>query len=153
MILRSSAAVAVALALALAGCGGDDDDSTESPPATDAAAPLSKAEFTEQANEICRVGGEQIDARAEALGPDPSQAEIEEFATEVVAPNVQDQIDQIEALGAPEGDEDEVQEIVDAVQESLDEVEEDPSVLRTGDPFAEANRLAADYGLTVCAES
>lgn len=168
MSLRITALLALALATGLiaAGCGDDDDETTTSPTTTTTAGatgatgatgePLSKEEFIAQADAICKAGDKEIDAAGEEFfseGGSPGQAEEETFITETVIPNVQGQVDGIAALAPPEGDEDEVQAIVDAAQQAIDDVEADPSVLGTqGDPFAEANQLAQDYGLKVCGQ-
>jgi hypothetical protein len=65
---------------------------------------------------------------------------------------VRKQIDEIRALGIPSGDEQEVEAIFAAAEEALKETEEDPSVFGQGGvgPFAKANKLSREYGLTVC---
>ena len=66
---------------------------------------------------------------------------------------MQNQLDQIRALGIPPGDEEQVNAILDAAQEAVDKLQADPSVVieqNTPDPFAEANKLAKDYGLSTC---
>jgi hypothetical protein len=47
-----------------------------------------------------------------------------------------------------------VKAIVDAAEEGVDEVEENPTSItaENGGPFAKANRLAREYGLTTCGE-
>jgi len=149
MRLRYSAAATVAAflvigALVVAGCGGDDDTSATT-------ASLSKEEFLAQGNAICAEGNKTIEAAGEDLGQQPSQADFEAFVNDSLAPAVQGQIDGINALGAPEGDEEQVTAITDAAQEGVDEIKADPGAI-TGnqDPFEEANKLAGEYGLTEC---
>jgi hypothetical protein len=164
-------AASLAAGLIAAGCGDDDEDTTTAATTTETGAtgatgvaggePLSKSEFIRQADEICREGDRQIDQRAEdffgGLEQDPGSAELEEFASEVVIPNIQQQIDEIRSLTPPEGDDDEVSAILDAAQEGLDELEADPSSIDegpdAGGAFAEANRLAQDYGLKECGDA
>ncbi len=69
-----------------------------------------------------------------------------------MVPTIQGEIDGIKALGAPEGDEEQVTAITDAAQTALDQASDDPSLLTSGDadPFKEANDLANAYGLTEC---
>ena len=172
MLPRITALLALALAAGLiaAGCGDDDDETTTAatttPTTTTAGAtgatgatgePLSKDEFITEADAICEAGDQEIDAEAQDFFPEggsPGAAEEEAFVSEVVVPNIQEQLDGIAALTPPEGDEDEVQAILAAAQQAVDELEEDPSALSGGggggDPFAEANRLAQDYGLKAC---
>jgi hypothetical protein len=168
MLTRITALLALALAAGLiaAGCGDDDDETTTAAPtttetgatgATGAATgePLSQDEFIAQADAICKKGDQEINAVANETfsGGQPSQEEQEQFVTETVVPNIQKQIDGLSGLTPPEGDEDEVAAIVDAAQRAVDEVEQDPSSIGPGTgagPFAEANRLAEDYGLEEC---
>jgi hypothetical protein len=154
----------VAVALVAAGCGGDDDDdggtttaTTGATGATGAAGgePLTKEAFITAADGVCRQGDQQINKEARKVfggGQEPSQQDQEQFVTDTVLPNIQSQIDGIRALTPPEGDEDEVNAILDAAQQGIDEGEQDPSSFTQGggNPFSEANKLAKDYGLTAC---
>ena len=140
-------------ALIGAGCGDDDEDTTGA-----SSAPLTKQEFAQQANQICADGNEEIDEGAQATFSEgrPAPEDQEAFFTDTVIPNVQSQIDDIRALTPPEGDEEEVAAIVDSAQSAVDEIEADPAALAdieeggSSDPFAEANKLAEDYGLEEC---
>ena len=145
-------AAAAVIVLAAAGCGdGDDSSSTSS-----TAAALTKQEFVTQANQICAEGNKTINAEAKQVfsGGRPTAAETQQFVTGTVIPSIQDQVDSIRALGAPEGDEDQVNAILAAAQQGIDEAKADPSLLASeqsgSDPFAEANKLTDDYGLTAC---
>jgi hypothetical protein len=84
----------------------------------------------------------------------PSQAEIESFVTETVVPSIQGQVDQIQALGAPDGDEDEIDGIVGDTEQILAQAKADPSIIageeNGADPFADVNRRLTAYGLTEC---
>ena len=140
-------AVLLTLSLAVTGCGGGGSDDEDAAPE-----PISKADFSAQADKICADATADLTAEAEALGEDPSQEQIEAFASDSLVPSIQAQHDDIEALGAPEGDEDEVEAILTSLQEGIDTVEADPSTTTSGDPFAEASELAADYGLEDCAD-
>lgn len=143
-------ALLLSLTLAMAGCGGDTEGDNEGDAQPEA---ISKADFTAQAEEICADGNAEISAGADALGEDPAQEQIEQFAADVIVPNLQAQHDDLAELGAPEGDEAEVESILDSLQEGIDAVEADPSLITSSDdPFAEASDLAAEYGLAACAE-
>jgi hypothetical protein len=138
----------VGLALVLSACGSSDETTTTA---------LSKAAFLKQGNEICEKGNEKIGEEAEetfSQNRKPSQKELNEFASDTLIPSVQKQIDEIRALGAPEGDEEEVEAIVTAAQAALDKGKQNLSELTEDGPgpFAEANKLANAYGLTACGE-
>lgn len=152
MRLRVAVPLAAMLAglILLAGCGGGGSSSSTTA--------LSKSEFLAQGNAICAKGNKEINAagsKAFTQGQAPSQADQDKFVTDTVIPNIQTQIDGIEALTPPSGDEDQVTAITDAAQSALDKAKADPSVITDpsggSDPFAEANKLATDYGLDQCA--
>jgi hypothetical protein len=140
--------------LVAAGCGGDDDD--EAAGTTAPSEPLSRQEFVIAADAICASGDREIERQAaQTFGnQEPSEEEIEQFATDTIIPNIQSQVDQLRMLVPPEGDEEEVTAILDAAQSGVDEVEQDPSLAAEGSDaggaFTEANNLARDYGLKDC---
>ena len=145
--------LALATGLIAAGCGDDDDDGGNG--GGDGGEALTKQEFITQADRICSEGNAEIEGDAEdAFGDSdqpPSQAEQEQFATDSVIPNVQNQVDRIGELEPPEGDEDQIQAILDAANEGLDAGRDDPSAFAgQGDPLAEATQLAKQYGMKVC---
>jgi hypothetical protein len=145
-------------AIFVAGCGGDDD--TSSTTGTSGAsgvsgAALSQEEFVSQANDICAAGNKETDAAANDTfsGGQPSQAEIEQFATDVLIPSVQGQIDAIRALVPPEEIADQVTTFLDDAESALDDVRDDPSSIAVSDnagPFADVNKEADALGLTEC---
>lgn len=150
-------AVLAAGALFAAGCGDDDDSTTTDSGATGASgAPLSETAFVDQANAICRAGSKELDQAAQALfgGQQPTDAQIEQYATETLVPSIQGQIDAIRALTLPEDISDQTTTFLDDSESALDEIEADPSLLAVSDdagPFAESNAQAETLGLTECA--
>ena len=150
MNIRKTSAMAAALSalllFAVSGCG--DDETTSSTTA------LTKQEFLDQGNAICDAGNKDIDAEAQDIfsgGKQPSSDELEQFATGTLIPSVQGQIDDLRALGAPEGDEEQVSQILDSAESDLSDLKSDPSLIASGDPFAETNQELKAYGLTTCA--
>jgi hypothetical protein len=143
----ASAAILAALALAAGACGGDDDG--------DSAEPLTKAEFIEQADQICEQTNDATQAEVNEFlgGASPTDATLPDVA-ELVAAGIQDQVSGIRDLVPPEGDEQEVDAILDKADEGAEQIQEEPGSLgRTGVPnpsLEEANQLAVDYGLQVC---
>jgi hypothetical protein len=155
-------ALAAAAALTLAGCG-DDEETTTTPSGASGAsgvtgAALTEDEFVSQANEICAQGGDEIDqAIEETFGnQQPSEADLEQFATDVLVPGIQAQIDGVRALAPPEEIAADVETFLDDAEAALGEVEADPSLLLAGDtpddPFADVNAQAEALGLTECAD-
>jgi hypothetical protein len=124
------------------GCGGGGDH-------------LTKAQFDTQGDAICKKGNQEINKAAKQVFSNqtaPSKAQFEKFANDTLIPNVQSQIDQLNDLNPPSGDEDQVKAITDEAQAALDKAKKDPTLLENNknDPFKKANQLAKQYGLTVC---
>jgi len=150
--LRAAAAIVFAVAALLSGCGGDEDEGGFSPVVSD---PLSKVEFLRQSDEICRSAESRIEAAADDLltqEGDPDPAEVERIAIDLVVPALESEVSAIGALGAPEGDEAEVQAILDATEAGIAEIEADPSKLLDGVPesLQKAEMLARRYGSQQC---
>ena len=116
---------------------------------------LSKPEYLEAGDLICAEGTAEIARQAlERYGESqPTLDQVDEFATEIVAPVLQEQVDSLRDLPPPGDDGDRVSKIYDAVDEGIAELREDPSLLSepgTGGAFDPANRLAQDYGFSQC---
>ena len=146
-------------ALAVAGCGGDDDTTDTTAGASGASgvsgAALTEQEWLTQADAICAAGNKEIDQAGNDLfgGQQPTDAQIEQFANDVLIPNVQGQHDAIEALTPPETMADDVTQLLDDLDAALNEVRDDPSSIAASDnagPFAQVNQEAKDLGLKEC---
>jgi hypothetical protein len=143
----------LAIALIAAGCGGGNDTTTT--------ASLTKAEFLKQGNQICDEGNKEINAGFEEFlkknnlshRQKPTQAQREEVAETVILPGVAKQVEGVKALGAPSGEEEKVDAIIEGAEEAIEEAEEDPAAFvneEGGDPFKEVDKLTSEYGLTSC---
>jgi hypothetical protein len=141
-------AAILTVGLVLVACGSSNDNSTTA---------LSKAAFLKQGNAICKRGNQQINAASKTAftSKKPSQAELNKFVNGTLIPAIQGQISGVKALAPPTGDEAKVKAIVDSAQAALDKGKKDPTLFTSnkGDPFAQANKLATAYGLTVCGSS
>lgn len=161
---------AAAVALLLAGCGGSGTGTTGG--ATTSAthhvtvhtAALTKAQFVDRADAICAAGRRLAKAEFTAYLKshrelyEASITELVEHAPELVdvvlVPAYQREIDRIEALGAPKGEERAVRSILVAMQRSLDEGSKQPRrFLGVNRPFIGAAGLARAYGLVSCVET
>ncbi len=136
--------VFAALSLGASACGGGGEST------------ITKDDYIAQANEICKTAGGQTEAAAQdALSDNPSDAEIEAFWNETARPAAEDQVQQIRDLGAPEGDEAEIEALLAEVESAIEgtqEAVEAGTVGEGADPFDEADRLSIEYGLTECAD-
>jgi hypothetical protein len=148
--------VIAALALAASGCGDDDDSGS----ATTTTTALTKAEFIREANRICKKQDDKIERASQQFFADapndqePPPSEVAQFGEKTVFPAIQDEIDRVEALGAPAGDEDEVKQMLDAAKSGLADLEAHPDQLEKGgaaSSFEEYQKLASAYGLDQCA--
>ena len=142
---------ALVIALAVAGCGSSDDESSSDDSST---TEITKSDFVTQANAICKNSNDAINSAAgKVLNDQSTQAETEDFITTTVIPQVETQVSAIRELGAPEGDEDQVNALLDEAESAAEEVKSDPAAATEegSAPFAEANKLAEAYGLDECA--
>ena len=147
-LLIAIGSVAALLAVGTAGCGSGED-TTEA----ETIAALSKSEFVSQANAICREGNRETDAAFEGFDSETSDAEAETVIEDTFVPSVQQQIDEIRDLGAPEGDESKVDHMLDLAQADLDRIAEEPGIVLNNedvDQFADFARIGHPYGLTEC---
>jgi len=147
------ARLAVLLAAVLvAGCG--EDESGQEYPAG-VAQPQSKVEFLREADRICFSSEAQIEAAADELlnrkgGADPD--EVERVALQIAVPALETEVRAIRSLGAPPGDEAEVEAILTATERGIAEIEADPRALAERSPpgLRQAQRLAQRYGSRQC---
>jgi len=146
-------AAILSVGLVLGACGSSSSSSTST------TAALTKAAFLKQGNAICKKGNQQISkASKQEFGTHknpkgkPTPAAEKKFINDTLIPEIQKEIDGVNALGAPKGDEAKVKAVVDAAQADLDQAKKDPTVFfsNKGDPFKKSNKLANAYGLTVC---
>lgn len=153
-----TAAVSISIVgILVAGCGGGGGSGTGGTANNDT---LTKAEFIKEADAICRAANDTVESEAEEFAKEngidtekPTTAQQEEVVSRVVAPNIRRQGEEIGELPAPSGDEEKVQAILSAVESGAEEAEEEPGSLvkgTAGGPFAEATKLAHEYGLKVC---
>jgi hypothetical protein len=145
----------MAIAIVAAGCGSSSDDSTET-------VVLTKTEFIKEGDAICAKGTETLNQEAEDFAEEndvdtdnPSKGDQEEVITTVIGPALQSQADELSALGAPEGEEETVEAIVEALEEGAQELEDDPASLleeSASGPLDEANKLASAFGFEECGQ-
>jgi len=141
--LLKAATVVLLLVLVAFGCGGGDDSAVTT-------SSLSKAQFIKQANAICEQADEDQFAgmakvEKEVSGNIESQANEEEMVISGALPPIQREAEEIAALGAPSGDEEDVEALVVAIEGAVEEAEEDP-IQGLEKAFNEPDRLAAKYG-------
>lgn len=159
MIIRYGMLLACALAVVAlsAGCGSSSGSSGSENQVTISS--VSKEQFKSKAETVCESGSKQIELdyaafiKEQGNVQNPSKAVFEELVAAVVTPNVEREIKEISEIGAPNGDVDKVQAIVDTRQESIALAEADPEAVVQNPKkiFAKASKTASEYGLPACA--
>lgn len=135
------------LALVAAGCGGGGD-------------PLTKEEFTRQANEVCQ----EFDRKIDELGAPEGLGEIEDF-TDRSADIARGGRDELAELEPPEELDEDYDRLLEMLDEEIEDVErlgeaaadgdedEVRTIIAEGTAKSEASdRLALELGLDDCAE-
>ena len=126
---------------------------------TESTASISKAAFIKQADSICGASEKQSNKEFEEFfeeegfskNKEPSKEAQEQAIEEIAIPGISGQLEDIRALGFPEGtDGEEAEAIVESAEGDVEEVEEEPSALFAGNTFKQTNKEARAYGLKVC---
>jgi hypothetical protein len=146
-------AVVVAALCALGpvlGCGsGSETTSSEG---------LSRTEFISQGNAICSKRGAQISTEGGRIlqqssqTPDKAQAMM---VDQVIIPNFEEEIRELRSLDAPATDSKQVDEVLTAIQDTVDRLRTAPPIgasasFKANHPYRPGEEIAAEYGLTAC---
>ena len=116
---------------------------------------ITRPEFLREADLICHSTEARIEAAADDIvtAPgEPDPAEVERVARSIVIPALETEVRAIRALGAPEGDERQVDAILAATERGIRAIERDPRNLLDGAPreLRRAGQLARGYGSEQC---
>ncbi len=141
-------AALVAMAALGGGCGGDDDSGVEITTSS-----LSKDAFVKKANAICARGREQALSFVRRSASGPESRIVAKGVEEDVVPAFRQVAADLEALGAPKGDEATIEALVEAMNEGTDKLENGSpvSLAALAPPFEPSAKLARDYGIAGCA--
>jgi hypothetical protein len=146
--------VVVALGLLATGCGGSSDSGSEI-----TASSITKAEFVKKVDAICTRRNTELEGELakfiKSTNFNPREGTEDAYITLVgqfYVPALKRESARIRALGAPQGDEDEVGELVEALERGLETAEKEPKkvVDLSSVVFKESNQLGKEYGLTAC---
>jgi hypothetical protein len=140
--------VAIGVSLIVSACGGSSSTTSS----------LTKAQFIAQADRICEQTNEAqlaavVSANKKGTGGDLSPAEKQKLMVTAGMVPVKEEARQISELGAPEGDEETVDEIAEGIEDGAGKVEAEGTVDSVGTAFSSVNKIAAGYGLKSCAQS
>jgi hypothetical protein len=138
------AATGLAICMLLAACGGDEPE-------------LSKAEFVKQADAICAAAQKQMSKK---LASEPEsiygQTNPKSPIYPLTAEALETEADEIDALGAPSADADQVEAIIEGARQvatTLGESEggrDEGKVEKATSQMPKVEKLASDYGLKSC---
>ncbi|HEX5591813.1 MAG TPA: hypothetical protein VFX35_00530 [Solirubrobacterales bacterium] len=138
------------LAFALPGCGEGSNDSAT------AAAPLSKTQFIQHADAVCKEADQTKSRKLEQaissgdLGGESSKQELEAVVEEVAVPLYRQVIAELASLEPPIGDKARVDKIVGSYEAILKQVEADPAPLIDKRVFKRPDEAASAYGIENC---
>jgi hypothetical protein len=149
--IRTAALLAATgLAVAASACGGGGGGSQG----------ISKADYLTKAKQVCQLGNRQLKSATDDVlakippGQKMTDAQISDFVHRTVIPTIKDQIKQLRAIPPPKGEKAHVDQIYDALDKGVQELDKDPSKLTNGsNVFADADALAKKYGISVCSTS
>lgn len=138
------------------GCG---DDATSGSEGTLPTSSLSKDDYLQQANAVCRSKKRNYNKEIETvLRRVSAEARSEvtivlKAVKAVLLPINEAQLMALRKLGAPGGDEDEIEAALDAQQEAIGDIRATDRLRSTDEPverFADATAMLKDYGLKEC---
>jgi hypothetical protein len=156
----------VCFAFMLGGCGeGGSNSQTdaangENGDVTTHAAAITKAVFIKKADAICLAAKERASEefqiylrknKVPSAGPG-MVAKAHDVVDTILAPAFELQVEKISGLGAPPKDVTQVNEILVAMEQSVERMKEQPlQFIQKGTALNRVSRLAKGYGLTACA--
>jgi hypothetical protein len=143
------------------GGGESGDGSGESEEESDgdsvAESSISKKQYVKQAEAVCKENDEQLQADFATFVRENENAKDKSvygvLVEEVIAPNLQAELEDLQELEVPEGSASRIEAILGAREESIEIAEEDPeAVIQNPEKvFGKASKLAGEYGLAGCA--
>jgi hypothetical protein len=153
-------------ALIVAGCGGSGNSTNgDLGEVTVETSSLSKAEFMKRADAICKTNKAQLiheyklfvtsalaEAKSNSASKSDEKASQRKLVDTLVVPSFEKDIEEISALGAPKGDEQEITSLLDSLKKELERLQQDPSKVLDAS-FARTSKMAQAYGLSGCADS
>lgn len=127
------------------GCGGDDDS-------TATADTISKAEFVKQAEALCEARGKEVQTQAARILADtkkPQKVQARKMSTQVAIPAFEREIRELEELGAPAGEKQQLDAVIDEIQETVNRFKKSPDTFAIY-PYRHSEQAAAAYGIPSC---
>jgi hypothetical protein len=127
----------------LLGCGGGDDSE-----------PVTKAEFVKQATALCVTTQKQMQKEINAAfkGGIGDNSEVVAVVEKTVVPGFETEISGIEDLGAPDGEDAQVEAVLAPMQEVVDDAKADPKAfLKSSEKsYEKSEKASIKYGIPAC---
>ena len=160
-----------ALALFVAGCGGGSDSTSGGTAAEGTTAtsdanqttaqksegaaeskPLTKTEFNTRINEICIQEPPNYEREVEELEKGGKKPSVEEKHLKAAVPPLYAAKEEMEAVEPPPGEEKNLEKLIAALESAAKGLEAEPSSELSGpkSPFAEFQKLSAEFGFETC---
>jgi len=150
----------VAMAAVAVGCGGSDGDVASGDAGEDltsttvSASSLGRLEFIKKVNVICRIGAfDAVEGGPPSGGP-PAKTLPEQVDT-VMVPAFTRVADEVQQLGAPRGDEAEIEAFLAALRKDIASLDQNSASQKTLGKlqyeFEASSDLARPYGIRACA--
>jgi hypothetical protein len=147
--LNAAALLCVLAAALFAGCGSSGSDPE---------APLSKAEYLQQGNQICTKGGQEKDQAVNGvleevppneLAGGPSKETLKKLS-EGALPFFQKVVTELAELQPPAEDKAVVEKFITELEAAAAKADANPLLIARSDPFSGAAEGARAYGLKDC---
>lgn len=131
------------MATLFAGCGGGSGGER-----------LNRAGFIAKVDAACAASESRIDEGADSIlvdkGRVPTSDQLDRFASKVVVPEVQKQLDALRSNKPPSDDQGDVDAIIDTGHKAVNSVKSEPAILHSQRPFDRYSERAERYGLKAC---
>lgn len=155
---------AVSCLVLAAGCGGDSSDSSNASASevTVKTGSLSKGEFIQKVNLICKEGQDAGIAKLRSYLTDQrikdpselSDKQADEVLSSVVTPTYEEEINRISQVGAPTADAKKIEAMLEEMRTGLEKSQGNAfEALKRNLILGKASQLAASYGLSTCSIS
>lgn len=138
--------------------GSENDSRTPGPSQETETETISRIQFVEEANQICEETVAEVSKKAFPIigksGQESAAARAEaeaRLAATVMAPALRREVERLQALGLPAGDEAQIEAILEAIEAVARRAEERPeTVTGSAAAFTTAANLAERYGIDSC---
>jgi hypothetical protein len=141
---------AAAILMIAGGCGsgGGSDEVTESS--------ISKPKYVAELDATCGRFDKEIQTDftvyLKKIEQDETKIVPADIVETILVPNMEEELDEIRSLGAPQGEVAKVEAIIGAIERTLEKREEKPETAMNESFWGDATPLAEKFGLKICGQ-